>query len=87
MINLQVAQYPVLKRANSVLLHGPVPPGRFSTKTYAYHIILHVPNSSRMFSLLRTDNEREAYDVFALYKENFPLLVECDPVVHIYIKK
>ncbi|XP_021944663.2 85/88 kDa calcium-independent phospholipase A2 isoform X1 [Folsomia candida] len=76
-----VTHYPVLNRTMPLLLYGPVPPGRFLGTRPAYHVILHATNSSRMFSMLRSDNRKEAEDTFVLYKESFPLLVECDPMI------
>jgi hypothetical protein len=80
---MKVAQYPVMTRERALLLYGPVSQDRFLSRPSTYHIILHVPNSKRMFSLLRTDSKKEAEDTFIIFKETFPILAECDPLVRL----
>lgn len=78
-----MSNYPVHSRAECLVLHGPCnSSGLVSiTKTWRYNVILHVPLESRMFTLFRTDDRKEAEDIFILYKESFPLLVPIDKSV------
>ncbi|CAG7730654.1 unnamed protein product [Allacma fusca] len=71
----QVHLYPILRRWECVVLHGPMERPLFPLK---FNIILHVPETDRMYSLYRTDNEDESLTHFIQFKECLAPLVKID---------
>lgn len=64
-----------------MILYGPLDATGIITRSLKYNIILHHPNSERMFSLFRTDDLELAENAFILFKEAIPLLMLVDPAV------
>lgn len=64
-----------------MILHGPMDPTSFGSQTPSWIIIVHHPNSGKMWIIYRSRDQKEAQETFNMYKGIISLLIKCDSKV------